>query len=162
MHIPDVHDYDGEPHQEKVQEFLSQGSRKKIQDAIKEIVSEEFDRLEDYAGDHITQVAAHRAERFLERVLKGDENAAMALLGDKDGGSRYRGTGWDAEKPWAHLIHGELFTTETVKLRKQIVEAHPELLRSERIKDLESQVEGLSQQVRELEGELEYTKERLR
>ncbi len=162
MHISDVHDYDGSPHEEKVREFMSEGSRKQIKSAIEQIVEEEFDRLEEYGGEYISQIAAHRAEKFLERVLDGDKDAALELLGDKSGGSRYRSCGYDEGKPWASLIHGKLYDTNPIALRKRIVEAHADLLRNERIKDLESQVEGLSQQIRELSSDLERAYDRSR
>lgn len=155
MHISDVHDYDGEPHEVKVEEYLEKGTRKMVTDAVEQIVRDEFDRLEEYAGKYISQLAADRAEAFLERVLKGDDHAAMALMGDKSGGSRHRQGGSDGGKPWASLIHGTLFETGGIALRRRIVEEHADLLRSERIKDLEAIVEGLSQQIRDIEADLE-------
>ena len=150
MYIPDVHDHSGqEDHSAVVQPFLNQNQRVVLVHAIEQIVRDEFDRLEEYANGYIGDIAAHRAERFLERVLKGDDKAAMALLGAGDG--RVREVGYDAGEPWASLIHGRLFETDVVKLRRELVEAHPDLITSERIADLEATVEGLSQQIRKLE-----------
>jgi hypothetical protein len=162
-YIKDVHKYDDDPETEAVaKEAMAEGRRKVITDAIADIVADEFDRLEDYAADHLSQVAADRAERFLESVLLGDEDAAMRLVGDYTGGDRRSTYGADADKPWASLIHGRLFETGGIRLRRKIVEAHPKLITSERIKDLESIVEGLSQQVRGLEAELDQAHQRLR
>ena len=150
MHISDVHDYSGEEdHSEAVRPFLDQGQRKTLKETIEEIVSEEFERLEEYATQYIGDTAAHRAERFLEQVLAGDAKAAMALLGAGNG--RYRTLGLDDGKPWTNLIHGRLFETNIVKLRRQIVEAHPDLITSERIADLEATVEGLTLQIKQME-----------
>lgn len=160
MHISDVHEYSPDP-TEVAKEFIDKGRKEQIKSVVEQLVEDEFDRLEEYADEYISQVAAHRAERFLERVLKGDDDAAMELLGDKRGGSRYRQMGYDDGKPWARLIHGRLFESGGVALRRQIVEAHAELLRNERIADLESVVEGLTQQVRELSVDLERCRERL-
>ena len=41
-----------------------------------------------------------------------------------------------------------------MKLRRDVVEAHVDLFRVERNRDLESTVEGLSQQIRSLEKQL--------
>ena len=160
MHITDVHDYCPEP-TEAVKEFIAQGRKDKIKSVIEDLVEDEFERLEEYADEYISQTAASRAEKFLERVLKGEEDAAMALLGDKHGGDRYRQLGYDAGKPWASLIHGTLFETGGIRLRRAIVEANADLLRNERIADLESIVDGLTQQVRELTAQLEACRERL-
>jgi hypothetical protein len=151
MHISDVHDYSPEP-AKVVQEFIDQNRKKQIKGVIEELINDEFDRLQEYANEYISHVAADRAEKFLERVLKGDEEAAKQLIGD---GGRYRSSGYDQGKPWASLIHGRLFETDGIKLRRQVAEAHADLIRNERIADLESIVEGLSNQIREIERDLE-------
>ena len=155
MYMPEVHDYGShDEHGQVTQPFLAQNRRDAVKREIGGIVDDEFDRLGDYANTYISDVAADRAERFLERVLKGDEDAAMSLLGDKSGGMRIRQDGSDEGTPWARLIHGRLFETNPIKLRRQIVEAHADLITSERIADLEATVIGLSQQIRGLEKEL--------
>ena len=154
MYIPDVHEY-GEEH-DIAKQFLTEEDQKKFRDEIGEIVEAELDRFVygDVVNRYISDLAAQRAEAFLAKVLHGKENAAMVLLGDRSGGSRYRDGGYDAGKPWASLIHGRLFETDQIQLRRQIVEAHADLLRSERIKDLESIVDGLTQQVRQQDAEI--------
>ena len=161
MHISDLHDYSGEKHEEKAQEFLSKSHKDGIKKEVEQIVDTEFDRLEEYASEYLSENAARRAGEFLERVLKGDDDAAMALLGDKHGGNRYRSCGYDKGKPWANIIHGKLFLSGGMELRRKIVEANVDLLRNERIADLESIVDGLTQQVREVSAELERCRERL-
>ncbi len=160
MCISDLPDYDPKP-TEVAKEFLHENRRKHIKSEIEQLVDEEFDRLEEDADDFISQTAAERAKRFLQRVLNGDGDAAMALLGDKLGGQRYRLVGCDKGNPWARIIHGRLFETVGIAMRKAIVQAHPELLQNERISDLESVVEGLAAQVRELERERSTLYERL-
>jgi F0F1-type ATP synthase delta subunit len=161
MYISEVHDYSTAERDEKTQEFLTAGRKDAVKRVVSEIVDDEFNRLEEYADDFISDTAAKRAEAFLERVLKGDEDAAKSLLGATNS-SRYRELGHDKGEPWARLIHGNLFTGDSIELRAKIVEAHAGLIRNERIKDLESIVDGLTQQIRKLEGELEATRERLR
>ena len=161
MHISDVHDYTPEP-TEVAKDFLSQGRHKQLKSIVEELINDEFERLQEYADEYISQTAASRAERFLERVLQGDNDAAMALLGDKSNGSRYRLVGCEQGQPWASLIHGTLFETGGIRLRRQIVEAHADLIRNERIADLESIIDGLSQQVRTLTAELDQCRDRYR
>jgi len=158
MHISDVHDYTPEP-TKVVEEFIAKGRQDQIKSVLEELVNDEFDRLQEYGDEYISQIAAHRAERFLERVLAGDDDAAMSLLGDKSGISRYKKVGADG-KPWASIIRGKLFEAGGIALRRQIVEAHADLLRNERIADLESVVEGLMAQVRELDVQLELCRKR--
>lgn len=154
MHISDVHDYSPDP-AKVVEDFIAEGRRKQIQSAIEELVNDEFDRLEEYANEFISQTAASRAEKFLEKVLHGDDEAAMSLLGDKPGSDRYKSFGGAVGEPWCHLINGRLFETNGISLRREIVEAHADLLKSERVKDLEAVVDGLSRQVRKLEAEVD-------
>ena len=149
--IPDLHQYGHDDEPETVKAFLSDSHKKGIKSEIEQIVDSEFDRLEEYANEFICETAARRAEKFISRVLNGDNDAAKSLI-DADGG-RYRACGHDHGKPWASLIHGSLFETATVVLRRKIVEAHADLLRSQRIADLEATVEGLSIQIRELEAD---------
>jgi hypothetical protein len=154
MYIKDVYNYTPSP-TDAAKQFIEQGRKEQIKKEVEQLVDDEFARLEEYADEYISDVAADRAERFLKRVLEGDEDAAMALLGDAKGSSRYRQIGCNKESPWSYLINGRLFETSGVTLRRRIVESHAELLRSERIKDLESVVEGLTEQVRALRDELE-------
>ena len=149
-YIPDVHDY-SEEKPEIVKAFLDQRTRKQLSAEIAEIINEEFDRLEEYANESISQTAAGRAEVFIERLLDGDEDAARMLFVNRN--DRYR-TGYEEGKPWASLIHGRLFETDGIVLRRRIVEAHSELIRNERIADLESIVEGLTLQIKDLEAQI--------
>jgi len=153
-YISELHDYSC-PETEEAKEFLSQGRKDGIKKEIGQIVEDEFGRLVEYADECISQTAARRAKQFLEAVLKGDPEAGMKLLGSRDGGDRYQTLGCDQGKPWAGMHHGHLFETDGIRLRREIVEAHPDLLRNERIADLESIVEGLKQQVQKLELQID-------
>jgi hypothetical protein len=156
MHISDVHDYSGEEH-EVTKQFIEKGRREQIKREIDQLIEDEYDAFEQDANDYISRVAADRAEKFLERLLKGDDGAATALLGSGVY-DRHRAQG----EPWAELIHGRLFETDAIELRRRIVEAHAELIRSERIADLESIVEGLELQVSKLQRRLDEALERTR
>jgi len=162
MYIGAVHVYGSDDEHSKItQPFLDQVQRKKLAQELADIVDDEFTRLQEYANSYISDLAAQRAEDFLEKVFQGDADAVMALLGDRTGGGRIRLGGCDAGTPWASLIHGKLFETNVVKLRRQLVETHADLITSERIADLEATVEGLSQQIRKLEYDNEELRRRL-
>ena len=153
MRISELHrvDFEADPVATKI---LADGRAKKIKAEIAEMIDDEFSHLEDEASDFISERSAFRAEKFLERVLRGDEDAAMALLGNASDSDRYKIYGSDEGEPWPQLIHGRLSETNGIKMRRQIVEAHPDLIRNERIKDLEAVVSGLTKQVTESERAL--------
>ena len=160
MHISDVHDYCGEAkHAAATEPFLEQNRAKGIKREIEQLVDDEFERLQEYANTYISDVAAGRAERFLEKVLSGEKDAAMALLSSRGGGDRYQDYGPVPGKPWAELIHGRLFETNGIELRRKIVEANADLIVSERIADLESIVSGLTAQVQKLQYKLQQTED---
>ena len=149
------------------EKFLSEPVRKKFRSLLEEIVEEEFSRLEEYADEHISNVAAGRAYKFLRKVMEGDQKAMLQLLGSIWGDDlkmdRYKESGYDAGKPWPHLIHGEVFETDGITLRRKIVEAHADLLKTERMKDLEAIIHGLTLEIIELERQRdpEYGRRRL-
>jgi hypothetical protein len=153
MHIKDVHEYGCEEAEKVASDYLDDTRKKQVKSAVESIVEDEFYRLEDRAAEFLEATAAQRCEQFLERVLQGDENAAGELIGAKR--HRYRSMGYDEGKPWASVIHGKIFETDIMTIRRKIVEAHPDLLRNERIADLESIVEGLRAQIIKLEADNE-------
>ena len=155
MFIKELHDNDQEEAcLEIAQKFLSRDRTKRIRDEIKGIFDDESREFEDYAEEFLTEMAAFRAHRFLEAVMRGDKDAAARLLG-ADNSSRYKGIGYEAEEPWTRCIHGKLFETDPMQWRRMLAEEHAGLIRDERIKDLESQVEGLRQQIVSLEEQRE-------
>lgn len=163
MHIPDVHDYsmsETDAQEKKAKEYLTNDHKKVLQSAIYNVMDEEYNRLEDNSAEFLENCAASRAEAFFKKVLSGDKDAAMALFGDRHDSSRYRQLGIDKGEPWAHFIRGSLFETDGLKMRRQLVEAHPDLIVSERIKDLDSVVKGLQLQIIEQDKEIERLRQR--
>jgi hypothetical protein len=153
-YIPDLHGEVERP--EQVKEFLSAPRKNQIKEVIERVVDDEFDRLEEHADEFISQTAADRAKRFIERVLKGQEEAARALFGTNDNWDRFKPYGADKGEPWAFQSRdGVLFLTNGMEIRQKIVEAHADLLKNERILDLESIVEGLRKQIVDLYEKLE-------
>lgn len=136
---------------EAVKVQLTDGHRKALVDAISSLMEDEFERLREYAEDNLVSIAARRAENFLERVLEGDESAMKALINDSRGTRVREGDG----RPWASVINGKIFMTSAMKLRKQIVNAHTDLIRTAYIADMESINEGLHKQIAEMQRRYE-------
>ena len=162
MYIEDLHDVCDESSNEEARKQLSDRTRERIKDAVGEIIDEKYDELEDNAGYFITTTAANRAEKFLLRVLHGDEDAANVLLGGES--DRYKMSGgYDDGEPWAEMHHGKnLFETSGVELRRKIVEANRDLLMNEVIADRDATIDGLKKQIGEMHNEIERLRERIR
>jgi hypothetical protein len=162
-YISDLHDYSAESAEkmgDKAKEYitpaLKENLRKEINQIFNQIFDQEYGRLEEYAAEFLENCAAHRAEEFFKRVLDGDDKAAMALLGDHDNSDRYKQIGYNKGEPWPYMIRGMLGgCTGGIEMRKKIVEAFPDLITSERIKDLEAIVDGLQQQIVKQEKQME-------
>ena len=105
------------------------------------------DELGAAAGECFAE--GFETSQFVDRqwVVDGEEKAFMELIG----GGRTREYGCDAGEPWAKLIHGSIYLTEGMKIRKAIIDTHRDLFESEYINDLESVIEGLKKQIINLE-----------
>lgn len=147
-------------HKPVVEQVLTDARKAAIKNELMALVDDELYALSEAAEDHIASVATDRANRFLTKVLEGDPEAGKALIGAGDQ-SRYRVIGHDEGKPWACLIHGNLFTVRPVEIRQKIVEQHGDLLRTERIRDLESVVDGLTRQLQNAEREIDRLRSEL-
>lgn len=134
-----------------------------VMDALKKKLSQELNpiwenavnEVVEGASESVSYIASSRAEKFLEAVLAGDADAAKNLFGltgftgrERDRNSR----GLSGPGP---VIHGQIFESEPIKLRRQIVEAHADLLRNARIDDLEDQVEAMRTQIERLQKEID-------
>jgi len=128
--------------------------KKALEEVFQDLFNEHHDWLEDNAPANLRASAVERAKKLLTAVLEGDEETASALFECGDSG-RYRQMGHDKGEPWACAIHGNLHLPKAQKLRQAIVEKHADLLKTERILDLESQVEGLRLQIVEANKRLE-------
>ena len=120
--------------------------KKALDRLLHDVFNEHYDWLEDNAPANLRGTAIERAKKLLTAVLEGDEDAASALFECGDLG-RYSQIGYDKGKPYGCSIHGKLHLPPAQKLRQAIVEKHADLLKNERILDLESQVEGLRLQI---------------
>lgn len=123
--------------------------KKRLDDELSPLLENAVTAIEEESGDIVSNVAARRAEKFLEAVLAGDENAALNLFGL---------SGFNGRRTERPVIHGRIFESSPVKLRRQLVEAHADLLRDARIADLEALLEGARRQIVDLEERLDYTR----
>lgn len=92
--------------------------------------------VQDNMSANIAYNVASCAGRAIEAVLAGDEDQFRRwLYADK--------RGYTGREKAGEVIHGKLFESSAIALRKKIVDAYPELLKSERVIDLEEQVKAL-------------------
>lgn len=140
----------------KLEDAISQGFREetlaKVKKQIKTVFDEAESDFEYWIKADIPYNLAHFVERMAEEaidaILRGDEDTMRARLSCVEG----NWTGRDRKHP---VIHGRLFEQGAIALRKQIVDAFPDLLKNERILDLEDQVKSLTGQVTKLNADME-------
>ena len=133
----------------KLEEF-AKGKRdafkKQLDNWFSDVFDIHYNSLEENLPIVISEVATARAKKFFDRILAGDTDAGEALF-DTGEQSRRHCCGIDPDEPWSRIIRGKMHETEAIELRKCMVEAHADLLRTEAIKDLESQVEAVTKQL---------------
>lgn len=137
---------------------------KMARDIADEMVSSIQYKIQDDLTDHLSYHVAEMAGRAVNALLEGNESEMRRWLGCDRRGYTGRGDGFqtggrDDRHP---VIHGKLFETGCIALRKKIVEAHRDLIESERILDLEDQVANLVKQVNKANAEKEAMWQRVR
>jgi predicted house-cleaning noncanonical NTP pyrophosphatase (MazG superfamily) len=125
---------------------LAAALKKKLSDELTPIWEAAVDEVIEGAAESVSRVAADRAKRFLESVLKGDAKAAENLFGLSGFNGRSEPGRGLPDRP---VIHGKVFESDPIELRRKLVEAHADLLRDARIADLEDLLEGARRQVAE-------------
>lgn len=137
----------------KMAEVLEQGFtdqavaalRKKVSEITNDIETDLDYRLKENMSANLAGWITDMAECAVSELLKGNDERMRSYLSAREG--YYTGRDRDHQ-----VIHGRLFETGAIELRKQIVDAHAELLKSERVLDLEDQVRSLVSQVNKLEA----------
>ena len=119
--------------------------RKQLSDITCDMVAALEDSIKIDISYDIAALAERMADDAIEAMLAGDEQLMRQRLSCVTG--HYNGRDKDHS-----VIHGKLFEHGCIVIRRQIVDAYPELLKSERILDLEDQVKSLVAQVRKLEA----------
>ena len=154
MHLMD----DDEPTPEfpEVKEYLDKGRIKavkdKVQNIILDVLEHEYDLMLADVNDLVVRHACDRAAKFIDKIMSGDEEAAILALG---GGELSRRDIFGAAYP--QYCRDGVFKTSGVELREAIIANHKELLVNERIKDLEAIVEGLVNENNRLQRRLEQS-----
>jgi hypothetical protein len=127
-----------------IAEGLSEQAMTKIKKQVKDICDEiESDLdwgIKDNLSINLADFTCDMANKAVKALLAGDEKLMRQYLSCRE----YDYTGRDREHA---VIHGTLSEYSPITLRKQIVDAFPDLLKNERILDLESQVASLVKQV---------------
>lgn len=127
----------------------------KVRNAVTELVEELDGQLKTDLAYDLSGWVQMMAGAAVAAILRGDEDEMRKRLSCQEG--HY--TGRDKTHP---VIHGTLFETGAIALRKQIVDAYPELLKNERVLDLEAQVKSLVEQVHKAEVRNDELAQRLR
>lgn len=129
--------------------------KKQLHDAMAEAQSDFEYWIREDGSYNLSRFVQRMADEVIEKLLRGDIEEMRARLHCADN----QWTGRDREH-W--VIHGRLSEHDPMLLRKQIVDTFPELLKDQRILDLEDQVKSLVQQVNKAEAEKDRMWERLR
>lgn len=139
--------------------------KKHVQSFLDEIESDIEYRMKDDLAPMLAGYVSDMVTRTIDAILKGNEREIRRYLSCESG--RHQGRSGD---PYSYrdaaeqhpVIHGALHENSCVALRRMIVDAHRDLITSERIIDLEDQVKSLVAQVNKAEAEREAMWERVR
>ena len=123
--------------------------------------------LKDNLAHNLTAYVADMAERAVEQMLAGNDDQMRRYLSCDKRGEDGQYIGWTGRSdgygnPSHSVIHGRLFEQGALELRKKVAQANEELIRDERILDLEDQVKSLVEQVNKAVAEKEDMWQRLR
>lgn len=147
---------------------------KKVDDITCFIEDDIMYRLKDDMAPNLVSFVEEMARKTVECLLEGNADQMRRYLScekrDNDGQyigwtGRFNPGAWGARQHVVDqhpIIHGELFEQGCVRLRRDIVNAHADLLKDERILDLEDQVRSLVEQVNKAKREKEEILERMR
>lgn len=139
--------------------------KKQVQSFCDEIESDIEWRLKDALAPMLAGWVHDMTIRTIDAILQGNENEIRRYLHCEQRGYTGRSTDTYAERDIARqhpIIHGKLHENSCVALRRRIVDAHRDLITSERILDLEDQVKSLVAQVNKANAEREAMWERVR
>lgn len=126
--------------------------KKAVDDIVYRIEDDIMYRMKDDLAPNLVSFVAEMASETVGAILAGNEDMMRQYLGCRIGHWTGRSDSpvWSREREateWHPVIHGEMFLQGAVKLRRDIVAAHPDLITNERIKDLEDQVVSLVAQL---------------
>ena len=158
-----VHDF-GQALYDFLLDWPESEAGKKIKSKIMDDLWQEMEYgVIDRMSETIEGFVRGMAGRVVQEILEGREDQMKRYLGldgytgRSDGQSHFVRERSPAEMH--PVIHGELFETGAIALRKKIAQAHADLIQNERILDLEDQVKSLVDQVREKDREIANLRE---
>jgi len=135
-----------------------ESNKEQFKKQINSLMSDVFDKhyywLEENAPLSLSEESVSRAKKLLAAVLEGDNEAAGALFETGHDSRRVNEIFNNAGKPWSEIIRGKMHQTDAITLRQKLCELYPDLLKNERILDLESQVESVTRQLAEANKDL--------
>lgn len=117
---------------------------KQAEAIAEEITSAVRFSIEDTVGYELGTEALNRAEAVIEAILNGNQAALERAIGESNPYTR--------ANPYLQSDE-RIMEYGAVELRRRIVDEHPDLLKSSRIKDLEAQKKRLEQRNAELAAE---------
>ena len=139
---------------EQLSAGISDDSTKKLRKQVADLCSEIEDSIQyqllDNLAPYLSGFAIEMAEKAVESLIEGNEQEMRRYLTCQQG---Y----WNGRNRDHQIIRGKLFEPGCFTVRRQIVEAHRDLIHSERLLDLEDQVRALTEQI----NHLRQTNERL-
>lgn len=168
---------------DKIDEALRNGLERSIEAGLTEQALEGFTKqiknlsaefedsllwsLKDNLAYNLAAWTVDMAERAVEQLLLGNEDQMRRYLSCDKRGSDGQYIGWTGRSdgygnPRHSIIHGRLFESSAIELRRKVAQANEALLRDERIRDLEDQVKSLVAQVNKADAEKEQMWQRLR
>lgn len=137
---------------------------KKARDLADSIAESVEWSVKDYLAANLAYHVKEMAGRAVEALLEGNESEMVRWLGCDARGHNGRSDGYSTRtiEQQHPVIHGKLFDTGSVALRRKIVAAHRDLIAEQRILDLEDQVRSLVEQNNTLAREKEAMWQRVR
>lgn len=157
----------------KLEEILNEGIqadglkrlKKEVRNLLDEIEGDIEWRLKDALAPMLAGYVEDMVVKTVDAILKGNESEIRRYLHCEQRG--YKGRTGDpySDRDIARqhpVIHGKLHENSCVALRRLVVDAHRDLITSERIKDLEDEVASLVAQVNKANAEKDKMWQRVR
>jgi len=114
--------------------------------------------LIDRMSEAIEGFVRDMATRTVDAIIKGNESEVRRYLKLDGWTGRHEDTpAWGGRQDIASahpIIHGRLHENQAIRLRREIAQAHADLIRNERIADLEDIVASLEVQVAKADAEM--------
>ena len=106
---------------------------KKVRDVADDFMEHVRYDVQEYLAENLSDWVGQYANNVIQAFLAGNEAELRRHLKLDKGG-------WTGRDHTHSVIHGKLFEPEAMKIRRQIFEQFADLLKDERILDLESQL----------------------